>query len=193
MNTQLQQLSDRYQGKQGWIRYVVSGGKAVPEILSGSKAVNAKLQDIATADQLDAINRHLVLPSRILADHNFMQVDDIGSYLRKSDAASTRRAAARRAPKELPVRPVGYVLFDYSFNMIPLVNGAPLVSRERGELVRWLRNEQFATNAGKNSALKDNHLANHELGVKTLIDTQTPNWTHILDMSKASSYDFPLN
>lgn len=192
MNKQTRQLSNRYQGKQGWIRYTVSGGKVVAEVLSGSNAIDAKLRDIATADELDKINRHQILPSRILADHNFIRVDDIGSYIRKGDARS-KKAAEQEAPNELRVRPIGYVLFDYSVNTIPYINGAPLVSRERGELIRWLRSEQFATNAGKNSALKDNHLANHELGVKMLVESHTPNWTHILDLKKTAVYDSSLD
>ena len=192
MNKQTRQLSNRYQGKQGWIRYIVSGGSVVPEILSGSQAIDAKIRDLATVDQLNMINRHQILPSRILADHNFIRVDDIGSYLRKGDAHS-QHAAEHEAPNELHVRPVGYVLFDYSVNTIPYINGAPLVSRERGELIRWLRSEQFATNAGKNSALKDNHLANHELGVKMLVESHTPNWTHILDLKKTSVYESSLD
>lgn len=192
MNKQTRQLSDRYQGKQGWIRYIVSGGSVVPEILSGSQAIDAKIRDLATVDQLNMIDRHQMLPSRILAEHNFIRVDDIGSYLIKGEARS-KQAAEQAAPNELHVRPVGYVLFDYSVNTIPYINGAPLVSRERGELIRWLRSEQFATNAGKNSALKDNHLANHELGVKMLVESHTPNWTHILDLSKTAVYDSSLD
>lgn len=192
MNKQTRQLSNRYQGKQGWIRYIVSGGSVVPEILSGSQAIDAKIRDLATVDQLNMIDRHQMLPSRILAEHNFIRVDDIGSYLIKGEARS-KQAAEQAAPNELHVRPVGYVLFDYSVNTIPYINGAPLVSRERGELIRWLRSEQFATNAGKNSALKDNHLANHELGVKMLVESHTPNWTHILDLSKTAVYDSSLD
>lgn len=192
MNKQTRQLSNRYQGKQGWIRYIVSGGSVVPEILSGSQAIDAKIRDLATVDQLNMIDRHQMLPSRILAEHNFIRVDDIGSYLIKGEARS-KQAAEQAAPNELHVRPVGYVLFDYSVNTIPYINGAPLVSRERGELIRWLRSEQFATNAGKNSALKDNHLANHELGVKMLVESHTPNWTHILDLKKTSVYESSLD
>lgn len=192
MNKQTRQLSNRYQGKQGWIRYIVSGGSVVPEILSGSQAIDAKIRDLATVDQLNMIDRHQMLPSRILAEHNFIRVDDIGSYLIKGEARS-KQAAEQAAPNELHVRPVGYVLFDYSVNTIPYINGAPLVSRERGELIRWLRSEQFATNAGKNSALKDNHLANHELGVKMLVESHTPNWTHILDLKKTAVYESSLD
>lgn len=192
MNKQTRQLSNRYQGKQGWIRYIVSGGSVVPEILSGSQAIDAKIRDLATVDQLNMIDRHQMLPSRILAEHNFIRVDDIGSYLIKGEARS-KQAAEQAAPNELHVRPVGYVLFDYSVNTIPYINGAPLVSRERGELIRWLRSEQFATNAGKNSALKDNHLANHELGVKMLVESHTSNWTHILDLKKTSVYESSLD
>ena len=122
MNKQTRQLSNRYQGKQGWIRYTVSGGKVVAEVLSGSNAIDAKLRDITTADELDKINRHQILPSRILADHNFIRVDDIGSYLRKGDTRS-RKDVEYEAPNELHVRPVGYVLFDYSVNTIPYING----------------------------------------------------------------------
>lgn len=191
MDKQLRNTIDKYQGKSGWVRYIISGGKVVPEILASKNKISNKLHDLATAEQQDKLARHQLLPARIFADHNFMRVDDIGAYLEKGDSRS-RHVAAKEAPREIKVRPVGYILFDYSANTIPLVDGAPLVANERGELVRWLRNEQFATNAGKNSTLKKNHLANHELGVKTLVDTKTSQWTHLLDESKTDIYNVPV-
>ena len=191
MDKQLRNTIDKYQGKSGWVRYIISGGKVVPEILASKNEIINKLNDLATAEQQDKLARHQLLPARIFADHNFMRVDDIGAYLEKGDSRS-RHVAAKEAPREIKVRPVGYILFDYSVNTIPLVDGAPLVANERGELVRWLRNEQFATNAGKNSTLKKNYLANHELGVKTLVDTKTSQWTHLLDESKTDIYNVPV-
>lgn len=189
--SKLSTLIDKYRGQGGWVRYIIRGGKVVPEILATGAEQHEKVMDLATPDEQYNLDKHRILPARILAEHNFIRVEDIGSYLEKGEARQ-KDVAAAEAPQEIHVRPVGYVLFDFSSNTIPLINGAPMVSQERGELVRWIRNQQFATNAGKNTDLSENHLGGHALGVKTLVDTHSKQWTHMLDANKADIYDVPV-